>query len=340
MAKTFHSNGTLTTIQAAIAACAVLAGCVSWSSPVRAEDVSDRLTRMERDIQTLSQAVYKGKMPTTIPSSSGSSEYQASVEVRLSDIESQIRDMTGKIEQQNFEINQLKERLDRALSDIDMRLSTNTGAAGVTENTQTGTLAPNDMGGPVDTMSENSGMGMTTLSSDTTKTAPSDVNNTDMNAPAPADSSTQSNLGTLTQAPGGASIAPQPGDDPAGQYEMAFSLLKSGKYAASRNGFDEFLKKYPNHPLAPNALYWLGENYYAEGAFDKATRVFAESYKKYPKGPKAPDSLLKLGLSLQKSGKTQQACITLQQIKKEFPSGSASIIRMADQESTKMGCSE
>ncbi len=323
MAKIFHSNGTLTTIQAAIAACAVLAGSVSWSGTATAEEVSSRLSRVERDIETLSQAVYKGKMPPASATSSGSNEYQSNVEVRLSDIEGQIRDMTGKVEQQNFEINQLKDRLDRALADMEMRLSS------PSSNTQTGTLAPNDMGGPV----ENSGVGMTTL-----EPATADV--IDTNIPVPADSVTQNNLGTLTESPGGASIAPQPGNDPTGQYEMAFSLLKSGKYAASRNGFDEFLKKYPNHPLAPNALYWLGENYYAEGTFDKATRVFAESYKKYPKGPKAPDSLLKLGMALEKSGKTPQACITLQQIKKEFPSGSASILRMADQERTKMGCGD
>ncbi|OIN86284.1 MAG: tol-pal system protein YbgF [Alphaproteobacteria bacterium CG1_02_46_17] len=332
MAKIFHSNGTLTTIQAAIAACAVLAGSVSWSGTATAEEVSSRLSRVERDIETLSQAVYKGKMPPASATSSGSNEYQSNVEVRLSDIEGQIRDMTGKVEQQNFEINQLKDRLDRALADMEMRLSS---AGTSSSNTQTGTLAPNDMGGPVD----NSGVGMTTLEPATITQTPSTAGDVvDMNAP--VDPVTQNNLGTLTESPGGASISPQPGNDPTGQYEMAFSLLKSGKYAASRNGFDEFLKKYPSHPLAPNALYWLGENYYAEGTFDKATRVFAESYKKYPKGPKAPDSLLKLGMALEKSGKTPQACITLQQIKKEFPSGSASILRMADQERAKMGCGD
>ena len=159
----------------------------------------------------------------------------------------------------------------------------------------------------------------------------------DYNAPASQNSPTQQNLGTLTQSPGGASI-PQAGNDPAGQYEMAFSLLKSGNYSASRNGFETFLNSYPDHPLAPNALYWTGENYYAEGSYDKATRVFAESYKKYPKGPKSADSLLKLGMSLGKTGKIQQACITLNQLEKEFPNGNSGILRTASQEMTKLGC--
>lgn len=130
------------------------------------------------------------------------------------------------------------------------------------------------------------------------------------------------NLGTLTEAPGGASIQTAPGNDPAGQYEMAFSLLKSGNYQASRNGTMNSSKKYPEHPLAGNAMYWMGEGFYGEGNYEKATRRFAESYKKYPKGPKAADGLLKLALSLGKLGKTEQACVTIQQLR-EYPVGQA-----------------
>ncbi|MCB1550828.1 MAG: tol-pal system protein YbgF [Alphaproteobacteria bacterium] len=330
MATLLNSNGTFSTFQAAIAACAVLTGSVFLSGTASADDVSNRLSRIERDVETLNQAVYKGKMPpaSAMPStSSGSNEYQANVEVRLSEIESQLRDLTGKIEQQNFENVQLKERLDRALADMDVRLSSQSTESSAQSGAQSGTLGANDMGGPV----------LTQPPPQPESAAPVD-NAIDYDAPASANSPTQNNLGVLTEAPGGASIQSQPGDDPAGQYEMAFSLLKSGNYKASRNGFDEFLKKYPDHPLSPNAMYWLGENYYAEGAYDKAMRVFAESYKKYPKGPKSPDSLLKLGMSLEKTGKTQQACITLQQLKKEFPTGSASVLSMADQEIAKMGC--
>jgi len=333
MAAFLKRSKSLTTFQAAVAACAVLVGSTCMMNLAHADDVTTRLNRLERDIDTLNQAVYKGKIPDAGVASSSTGEYQANVEVRLSDVERQIRDLTGKVEQQSFDVNQMKDRMDRLMADIDLRLSagqqTNqpianqigTSSSTMSSNTQSGTLGANDMGGPVLTG---------TTAADT---------NTDYNAPAPQDSPTQQNLGTLTQTPGGASV-PQAGNDPAGQYEMAFSLLKSGNYAASRNGFDEFLKNYPDHPLAPNAMYWLGENYYAEGQYDKATRVFAESYKKYPKGPKTADSLLKLGMSLGKSGKTQQACITLKQLGKEFPSGNTNVLRTASQEMTKLGCGE
>lgn len=78
----------------------------------------------------------------------------------------------------------------------------------------------------------------------------------------------------MNEAPGGAAIPPKAGDDPAGQYEMAFSLLKGGNYGSAKNGFETFLKSYPDHPLVSNATYWLGECYYAQGEYDKAARIF------------------------------------------------------------------
>lgn len=327
--------------QAALAACtvAVLASTSAlipssvWAQ--QTSDVSARISRMEADIDTLSRAVFKGeKIPASaMPSSaSGSADYQANVEVRLSDLERQIRELTGKVEQQSFENTQLKQRLDKALADIDLRLGgattgAVTGDAGASMR-QSGTLAPQDMGGQVENETEPAAANATVP-----LTTPSDPN-----APAPMDSPTQRNLGTLTTAPGGASIAPQAGNDPAGQYEMAFSQLKSGNFAPARNGFEEFLKTYPTHPLAANATYWLGESYYGQGQYDKAARIFAESYKKYPQGPKVADSLLKMGMALGSGGKKNEACVTLKQLKKEFPTGQGVTIRRAEQEMTKLGC--
>jgi tol-pal system protein YbgF len=324
--------------QAALAACtvAVLTATSALVPPSvwaqQTADVSARISRLEADIDTLSRAVFKGeKIPASAmqSSSGGSSDYQANVEVRLSDLERQMRELTGKVEQQSFENTQLKQRLDKALADIDMRLG-GAGSAAVTGDAglptrQSGTLAPQDMGGTVANNTE--------PAANIPLTNPSDPN-----APAPMDSPTQRNLGTLTTAPGGASIAPQAGNDPAGQYEMAFSQLKSGNFAPARNGFEEFLKTYPTHPLAANATYWLGESYYGQGQYDKAARIFAESYKKYPQGPKVADSLLKMGMALGSGGKKNEACVTLKQLKKEFPTGQGVTIRRAEQEMTKLGC--
>lgn len=162
MAAFLKRSKSLTTFQAAVAACAVLVGSTCMMNVAYADDVTTRLNRMEREIDTLNQAVYKGKMPDVGAASSTTGEYQANVEVRLSDMERQIRDLTGKVEQQSFDVNQMKDRMDRLMADIDLRLSSGqqasqptvnqigtTSSSTMSPNTQSGTLGANDMGGPV-----------------------------------------------------------------------------------------------------------------------------------------------------------------------------------------------
>lgn len=334
-------------LQAAVAACSLVV--VSPTFAQSADDSAARLSRIERELDTLNHAVYKGEMPATPPADlARGSNYQADLELRLSALEKQLRELTGKVEQQNFDLSQLREKLDKAQADTELRLgdlekrvgpgpvgagegsspsltSPPAGAAG-TGNLQSGTLAPEDMGGAVAPPPEGEPPSSPPMMADP-------------NAPAPADSPTQKPLGSLRKAPGGASIPPAAGEaDPASLYEGAFSQLKNGGYVKAQKDFDQFLKTYPDHPLAANATYWLAECHYAQGQYDKAARIFAESYKKYPKGPKVADSLLKMGMSLGGLGKTKEACVTLQQLKKEFPSGQTTALRRADQEMTRLGC--
>lgn len=333
----------VTSMQAAIAAC-----CLFAVQPAHAQqdDTFNRINRLEREIDTLNRAVYKGEQPASAPTSIMSSDtgYQANLEVRLSEMEKQLRDLTGKLEQQTFEIQQVRERLDRSQADIELRLgdlekknglaSPQGAAAGNPVQggslTGVGPLGADDMGGvnPPMPSSEPS-----LQPSAGNAAAPI----TNPNAPAPANSPTQKQLGTLNQAPGGASIPPS-GNDPASLYENAFSQLKSGNYGVAQRDFNGFLSSHPDHPLASNATYWLGETYYAQQKYDQASRIFAESYKKYPKGPKAADSLLKLGMSLGGAGKSKEACVSFKQLKKEFASSANTAVRRADQEMSRLGC--
>lgn len=318
--------------QAAFAACLLMAS-VAIPAHAYADDTEAKLRQIEGSIDTLNRAVFKGEQPATIPTtSSASSDYQASVESRLSDMESQLRELTGKVEKQEYDNAQLKTMLEKALADINIRFEDVNKAAGAR---QTGTLAPNDMGG---TVPEEPSASATDAPQSLTEPA-LPVPKGSPNNPAPQDSPTVQNLGSMTTAPGGATIPPKADNDVATQYESAFAMLKSGNYTGAKGGFEKFIAANPNHPLISNATYWLGESYYAGGEFEKAARLFAESYKKYPKGPKVADSLLKMGMSLASAGKKKEGCVALKQLKKEFPSGNAVTLRRADQEIKRLACS-
>lgn len=127
-------------------------------------------------------------------------------------------------------------------------------------------------------------------------------------------------------------------DNPATLYDQAFQALREQNYAKAQQGFDGFLKRYPNDQLAGNAKYWLGETYYVRGDFARAARVFAEGYQQYPKSSKGPDNLLKLGISLSNLNKKQEACVTFAQLEKDYRNAAAVIKQRADVEKQKLGC--
>ena len=158
-------------------------------------------------------------------------------------------------------------------------------------------------------------------------------------------SSGQNALGTLRQSSSGQNSSGSAGTagngaaaNPEDLYESAFSYLKSGDYDSSEQYFSQFVDTYPDHALAGNAQYWLGESHYVRGDFEKAARIFAAGYRKYPKGPKAPDNLLKLGLSLANTGNTEDACIALRQLESEYDSGVGPVLRRAQQEISRLKC--
>ena len=144
--------------------------------------------------------------------------------------------------------------------------------------------------------------------------------------------------------PGGpaptASAAPPPASGAQGEqlYHDAFKLLQDGDYAGAERGFKTFVQHYPQHVLAGNAQYWLGETYYARREYQNAMVSFAEGYKVYKTSPKGPDNLLKLGITLAVLNKKQEACAVFQRFNQDYPRATDLQKRRVDQERQKNGC--
>ncbi|WP_313319910.1 tol-pal system protein YbgF [Stenotrophomonas sp.] len=106
-------------------------------------------------------------------------------------------------------------------------------------------------------------------------------------------------------------------------YNVAFDALKAGNYADSAQLFQSFLELYPNAAYTPNALYWLGESFYATRNFKMAEAQFSDLVARYPTHDKAAGGLLKLGLSQFGEGNAAQAQQTLEQVVSRFPGSDA-----------------
>ncbi len=121
-------------------------------------------------------------------------------------------------------------------------------------------------------------------------------------------------------------------------YHDAFKLLQDGDYAGAEKGFKAFVQRNPQHVLAGNAQYWLGETYYARRDYQNAMAAFAEGFKVYKASPKGPDNLLKLGITLAALGRKSDACSVFARFNQDYPRATDLQKRRIDQERQKNGC--
>jgi len=85
----------------------------------------NRIEQLENQVQTMSRAVYRGDKDAAASLAAGAagadSTAASTYEVRMSQLEDQQRKLTGQLEKIQFDIQQLKDRLDRMQADTDQR---------------------------------------------------------------------------------------------------------------------------------------------------------------------------------------------------------------------------
>lgn len=78
-------------------------------------------------------------------------------------------------------------------------------------------------------------------------------------------------------------------------YQLAFGMLREGRYDEAGKAFTSFLANYPDSQLRDNAQYWLAETYYVGKQFNDALEGFQTVVTDYPQSRKLPDAWLKIG---------------------------------------------
>lgn len=109
------------------------------------------------------------------------------------------------------------------------------------------------------------------------------------------------------------------GMGPKDLYEDSHNQFKKGNYIKARQGFQELLKKYPDHDLADNSQFWIGETFYRENDSENAIIEYQKLIKSYPDSPKIPSALYKQGLSFQEIGDEASAKVVFQLIVQKYP---------------------
>jgi tol-pal system protein YbgF len=323
-----------------VAVFAALAAVTLSAAPSSAQTGDSRglvtkLQQLERDLITLQRYVYAGwKAPAgadapAAAQAAGISPGQISrVQVRLAELETEIRNLTGQIEEMGFKIDTAQRRLDKLVEDVDFRLTAL--EADVARSREMAAVQPGPEAVPALADEPEAALAGATAEEE----------------PGPAAGS--NTLGTISAADraavgqGAAAAEPAtllPQGTPQERYNFAIRLLRQGDWGEAETAFQEFVGAHPDDGLAANAQYWLGETFYVRQDFDNAAAAFLEAYQKYPESAKAPDSLLKLGMSLSGLGLAQEACQTFTAVVEKHADAPASILRLVEKERLRAGCS-
>ncbi|HYB43125.1 MAG TPA: tol-pal system protein YbgF, partial [Candidatus Methylomirabilis sp.] len=119
------------------------------------------------------------------------------------------------------------------------------------------------------------------------------------------------------------SPASNPEATPDQLYAAGMSSLQADEYARAVEHFSELARRFPEHPLASNAQYWVGEAYYRQADYRQALVEFQKVIDGYPKNAQIPEALLKIGLCYRALKEQGRAREVWEQVSREYPKSNA-----------------
>jgi len=218
-------------------------------------------------------------------------------------LQQEVQELRGKVEEQNYQLQQVQEHQKKLYLDLDRRLRE---------------------GGPA----KMSGVSSPSLAEK--------GNKTDLQGAVDARVSSQLAVDETQVKPAALTGLPATEDTQAEEkaYQHAYRLIQNKDYDGALNGFKALITNFPKGKYVPNASYWLGEIYLVKGNLDLAYEAFDRVYRDHPTHPKAADSLLKLGYVEYSKGQWKRSNDLLTQVKNQYPGTTSA--QLADSKLDKM----
>ena len=145
-------------------------------------------------------------------------------------------------------------------------------------------------------------------------------------------------LGNNPNAPGPQLTTLPPSQSPRDEFDLAYGYVLRKDYSLAQQAFQGFLRKYPSDPMAGEAQFWLGETLFQSKNYQSAAEAFVTMTKKYPTSPKQPDTLLRLGQSLAALQQRDLACVTLAEVGKKYPRAAQNVKAAVAREQKRVDC--
>lgn len=136
---------------------------------------------------------------------------------------------------------------------------------------------------------------------------------------------------------GGLTTLP-PSATPRDEFDLGIGYMQRRDYALAEETMRNFTRKYPSDALTGDAQYWLGESLFQRQKYREAAESFLGVTTKYDTSAKAPDALLRLGQSLAALKEKEAACAALGEVTRKYPRASAGVKQAVDREQKRVKC--
>lgn len=280
--------------------------------------------------------------------------------VRNQQLQEEIRQLNGRIEEMSYQLLQMQEQLRKTQEDNEFRfqelekkkrsdLGDTGGQPAVassrpssSSSSQTAPSGGDDISRIIETPSDNG------ASQSNSAPAPTTLGSMEFDQNGnPIGASRNDNARNSSALPGVDTGSPRAGRDPqqtaslgseSDAYKIAYDHVLTGDYKLAETEFTSYIAAYPKSSRLPDANFWLGEAQYSQAKYNEAAKTFLNAHQTYGKSPKAPEMLLKLGMSLAALDNNETACATLKEVPRRYPSAAKAVLSKVSSEQKRLGC--
>ncbi len=284
---------------------------------------------------------------------------QSNEAVRIQQLQEEVRQLNGRIEEMSFQLLQMQEQLRKTQEDNEFRfqelekkkrsdLGDAAGQPAVASSRPSSSEAPaggDDVARIIESPSDNGAAGAPQGNS---APAPTTLGSMDFDQNGnPVGTSRNEGARNSSALPGVDTGTARGGQDPqqtaslgseSDAYKIAYDHVLTGDYGLAESEFSSYISSYPKSSRLADANFWLGEAQYSQGKYNEAAKTFLNAHQTYGKSAKAPEMLLKLGMSLAQLDNKETACATMKEVPRRYPSAAKAVLSKVATEQKRLGC--
>lgn len=293
----------------AIVLALVIFGIGSSATAQSRAELALKIERLEREMIALENRLRgPGNSSAASADDSASSDRAllADLVAKIGTVESQMRSLTGRLEEIEYRMRQQDQAMERMRQEIELQQQTML-------QTQLD-VAQQQSAGPAGTPPP---------------AGQKPVSQPSATAPVTSEPSVQASVPMIAL----------PEGDEAAQYQYAFDFIKANDLESGFTAMDLFLKAHPDGALAGNAKFWLGRIHLRLGRMPQAAQQLLALIEEHPNHDKRADALVDLADVLIALDSASDACNALAEFRRSSDDASPRLKARAERTAASAGCS-